>query len=483
MGFNELWNELVVPPELVRFQSAGRRLVMNPEISSWCSPNEDQYAVLAALASGDNTPQTLDLDAADIERALAYLILHYIVYLPGREPKPALSVPTLKVAYYAITDGCNLRCPYCYASSEKALPGELNTAESIALVDQIADMGATTIVFTGGEPMMRRDLFDVVRHARSRGLRRNIITNGTLLRNATIAAEMAELFDMITISMDGATAETHEPTRGRGTFAKTVNALKLLNEQGVRPVINHVVGKNNVAAMEDFATFVAGFDVRMVRMMQQSELGRGKDDDAAFGWREYMQAHAFTWTHPAAKNLLPDGPTATKPCSVSGNCGMGGTEIYVNSLGNVYPCKLITSPLDIAGNVRAKPLAEIFENPVLAEMRQSTAVLGGSVHADCAKCYIRASCGGGCRAYHMAVSGSYSTNARSLCRQLRHQMVTSVWAAVGAGADLLVGDPEAYTPYLVSDGSIHPVYEDWKGQPQRELLPILATTSNARSEA
>ena len=101
-------------------------------------------------------------------------MLNWIAYLPGREPQVRAEEPPLKLVYYAITDGCNLRCPYCYASSEKPLPGELSTAESLDLVDQAAEMGATTMIFTGGEPMLRKDLFQIVEHALSRGLAANI---------------------------------------------------------------------------------------------------------------------------------------------------------------------------------------------------------------------------------------------------------------------------------------------------------------------
>ncbi|GAA1957368.1 StsB family radical SAM/SPASM domain sactipeptide maturase [Kitasatospora viridis] len=478
MGLIDSWDDFIVPPDLVRFHSEGRRLLVNPEISAWCTPDDVQYAVLAALVDRERGAGAAGISPRDVERSLAYLLLHYVIYLPGREPRPVMAAPGLKLVYYAITDGCNLRCPYCYASSEKALPGELDTAESMALMDEIADLGATTVIFTGGEPMMRRDLFSVVRHARSLGLRTNIITNATLVRDSAVAEEMSEIFDLVTVSMDGSTEESHERTRGRGTFRKTLHALKLLNEHGVRPVINHVVGKDNAATMEQFAEFASGFDIRMVRVMQQSALGRGKEDDATYGWQEYLAGHAFTWTHPAAKHLLPEGPKAAKPCSVKGNCGMGGVEIYVNSLGNVYPCKLITAPLDIAGNVRTQKLAEIFADPVLAEMRESSAVLGGSVHTDCAECYIRAACGGGCRAYHMADSGSYRRNSRQLCRQLRHQMISSIWAAVGAGPRTLVEDPDAFSPYLVRTGELHPVHEDWKAElTVRKSLPLVATRS------
>ena len=80
---------------------------------------------------------------------------------------------------------------------------------------------------------------------------------------------------------------------------------------------------------------------------------------------------------------------------------MGGTEIYVNSSGDVYPCKLVTGAAQRAGNIRRASLSELYGSPVLASMREST-VFHGQNLSDCRSCYIRGACGGGCRAYHMA---------------------------------------------------------------------------------
>lgn len=347
------------------------------------------------------------------------------------------------------------------------------------MVRQAAELGAKTLVLTGGEPMLRRDLLEIAAYARDLGLRVNMITNATLLRDAATAERIAELFDTVTVSMDGGTAEIHERTRGKGTFARTVAALRLLNAAGVHPIINHVVSENNVDHLADLAETLADITTRQVRLMHHSALGRGAHDGVSFEWTQYKTAHEFVWTSPLAKNLLPDGPIAAKPCSLRGNCGLGGTEIYVDSLGDVYPCKLITDAPHKAGNVRVSPLAEIYENPMMADLRASS-VLEQINLTDCSQCYIWGACGGGCRAYHMARSGDLKKNARSFCRVLRHQMVTSMWMSLGATRDTLVDAGDApFVPRLVHGGAVHPVYEDWQTQvippptAARRSLPLL----------
>jgi len=419
----------------------------------------DELEVLRRLANGEAF-----LDGTAAERTLARLVMGWVVYLPGKRPELRQADAPLKMVYYAITEGCNLRCPYCYASSEKPLPGELNTAESLDMVEQAAGLGAQLVVFTGGEPMMRRDLFDVAGRVVDLGMQANIITNATLIRTPERARQVARTFGTVTVSLDGGTAETHERTRGKGTFAKTVNALRMLNDEGVRPIINHVVTQENVDLVPDLAELLSDIDVARVRVMQHSNLGRGVTDSDHFGWAEYKRLHKFTWTDPRAHNLLPDGPTGTASCQTKINCGLGGTEIYVNSLGNVYPCKLVTEQEHLAGNLRRTPLRDIFASPMLADLR-SNAVFAGDNLTDCRKCYIRGACAGGCRAYHMAESGSLKRNSRALCRMLRHQMITSMWIGAGSGREtILDNEDEAMRPMMVATGDVHDVYEDWRAE-------------------
>ncbi|MEU1629520.1 StsB family radical SAM/SPASM domain sactipeptide maturase [Streptomyces sp. NPDC020096] len=473
MKLLDSWDDLVVPEDLVYFRYSGTRdrLVANPELATWCLLTEQEAGILAALSRRQGSERPA-VDAAVAERALAKLVLRWLVYLPGRRPEVRPPDPRLSLVYYAITDGCNLRCPYCYASSEKCLPGELSTKESLDLVDQIADMKVRVLIFTGGEPMLRKDLFQVAQHARDRGLAINVITNGTMIRTPEIARRISELFQTVTVSMDGGTAQIHERTRGKGTFTRTAKGLQLLNDAGVAPVINHVVTHDNVAALDAIADFVSGFRIQRVRMMYHSELGRAVTDDYDFGWQHFQQVQEFLWTSPAADKLLPDGPQASKPCSIKGNCGMGGTEIYVNSLGDVYPCKLVTESVHKAGNIRQHRLTELFASPVLADMRANS-VFNGENLKDCRRCYIRAACGGGCRAYHMAETGDINRNGRHLCRILRQSMVTNWWLSVGVTkAQLNRFQEEMMHPYLVSDDSTHPVYEDWRTAGRR-ILPIV----------
>jgi radical SAM protein with 4Fe4S-binding SPASM domain len=447
-----------VPGDLTYFVHDEDHLVINPEVGARCVLTPREFQVLTAL-----TEPAAPLDeTVETERTLAKLILNWIVYFNGNKPLVKVGETPLNMAYYAITDGCNLRCPYCYASSEKCLPGELTTEQSLDLVSQIAAFGTKTIVFTGGEPMLRKDLFQIVQHARDSGLKCNIITNATMIRTAAQAQRFAELFTLVTVSVDGGTAETHDRTRGKGAFEKTRKALKLLNAAGVVPAINHIVTSDNIDELESFATFMNGIEVHSIRLMNHNDLGRGAGDDYDFGWQDHLRVQQLVWTSPIAGKLRVDGPRPASPCSVKGNCGMGGNEIYINSLGDIYPCKLVTGQAEHAGNIKIQPLTEIFASPVLSAMRRST-VFGGEFHSDCEKCYIKANCGGGCRAAHMSESGDLRRNSRHMCRILRHGVVTQLWQETGVTrAQLAEQDQEMTVPRLVAGGAVHAAFDQWK---------------------
>lgn len=473
-----------VPQDLTYFVHDDDYLVVNPQAGARCLLSAREFGILETLARCQSRGEPAPLEETDeTERTLAKLILNWIVYFNGHMPRIKISEPALRVVYYAITDGCNLRCPYCYASSEKCLPGELTTEESLDLVTQVAGLGAKQIVFTGGEPMLRKDLFTVAEHAKALGLTPAIITNATMIRTPEQAKRFAELFATVTVSVDGGTAATHDRTRGKGSFEKTYRALHLLNDVGVTPQINHIVTSDNIDELESFAEFIAGVKVHSVRLMDHNDLGRGAKDDYDFGWRDHLRVQELIWTSPVAGQLRPDGPRPLTPCSVKGNCGLGGNEIYVNSLGEVYPCKLITGQSQLAGSVKKQSLSEIFDNPLLGEMRRST-VFGGEYHEDCEKCYIKASCGGGCRAYHMSESGDLRRNSRHLCRILRHGIVTQLWQEAGISrAELAAKNQEMTTPRLIASGAVHPVFDDWKTYVRAprgaykvgELIPITPT--------
>src|SRR5574341_2694955 len=136
---------------------------------------------------------------------------------------------------WEVTRACALSCLHCRAVAQpKPDPRELNTEEAIRVVDQIREVGDPILVVTGGDPLMRRDVFDLMSYAVSKGLRTSLTPSATALANAKNLAKVRDTGVLrLAVSLDGPTAESHDAFRGfRGTFARTMGIMRDARDVG-----------------------------------------------------------------------------------------------------------------------------------------------------------------------------------------------------------------------------------------------------------
>ncbi|HEY4670006.1 MAG TPA: radical SAM protein [Tepidiformaceae bacterium] len=152
------------------------------------------------------------------------------------------------VVVWNMTRQCNLFCMHCYATASKnPMPGELTTDEGYRLIDQLADFEVPSILFSGGEPLMRQDLFELADYARQVGLRTVLSTNGTLIDGETAARIKETGFSYVGISLDGLEG-THDKVRGKkGAFQSSIEAIRHLRASGVRTGLRYTVHAKNLA--------------------------------------------------------------------------------------------------------------------------------------------------------------------------------------------------------------------------------------------
>jgi len=174
--------------------------------------------------------------------------------LTGKVPSHLLhfSADKKPVVVWNVTQRCNLFCMHCYASSRnREYTGELTTDEGLRLLDDLAQFGAPTLLFSGGEPTTRLDLFELVSHASASGLRCVLSTNGTLI-TAEAADKIAESgFTYVGVSLDGI-GEVHDRIRGkRGAFKEALRGLRLCRDRGVRVGLRFTVHRKNMDQLPD----------------------------------------------------------------------------------------------------------------------------------------------------------------------------------------------------------------------------------------
>jgi MoaA/NifB/PqqE/SkfB family radical SAM enzyme len=154
--------------------------------------------------------------------------------------------PQATIAVWNITNVCNLKCKHCYANSEARDEGELTTEEALRVVDELRELGVKILIFSGGEPLLREDIYDICGHAARKGLVVLVSSNGTTINDDDILQIKRAGIRYVGISIDGS-RRTHDNFRGvTGSFDKAVEALKMLKAGNVRTGVRFTVVKYNL---------------------------------------------------------------------------------------------------------------------------------------------------------------------------------------------------------------------------------------------
>ncbi len=182
------------------------------------------------------------------------------------------------VVVWNATRRCNLKCVHCYARSEDIdYGGELSFEEGKALIDDLAQFGSPVLLFSGGEPLVRRNILDLIRYAVGRGMRAVISTNGTLITRH-LAEELREIgLSYVGISLDGL-EKTHDSFRGvSGTFARVMSAIANCQEFGLKVGLRFTINKRNYTEIPGIFELVEELNIPRICFYHLVYAGRGSD--------------------------------------------------------------------------------------------------------------------------------------------------------------------------------------------------------------
>jgi mycofactocin radical SAM maturase len=296
---------------------------------------------------------------------------------------------------WEITYACNLRCVHCLSSSGRRQPAELTIAEAKRLIDEWAAMKVFYINVGGGEPMIRKDFYELMDYALDCGIGVKFSTNGLLIDDAAAAWIAARDYLDVQISLDGATAETNDPVRGVDSYAGARRAMERLAQHQVPFKINATVTRHNVADIEALAELAQGYSAEL-RLTRLRPTGRGSQvwEDLRPTPTQNRQLYQWLLAHPE----VPTGDSFFhlsaygQPLEGLNLCGAGRIVCCVDPVGEVYACPFLLAPEFSAGNVRQPGgFAEIWRTaPLFAQLRDWQ--VGGS----CQTCHAYAKCHGGC---------------------------------------------------------------------------------------
>ena len=343
-------------------------------------------------------------------------IIRGLAYFGVRKPFTP-GAPFLIV--WDVTYACNLKCKHCYASAGKPLVDELTTEEALKVVDILSEAGVVAIAFSGGEPLMRKDLYELIDRAKEYEMQVSIATNGTLLTRDRARELKKHKVDFIQVSLDG-TKEIHEKFRGvPGIYGKTIEGIKNSVDVGITTCISMTATKLNYRYVPAVMDLAEKLGVQYFMLYNFIPTGRGESVlDLTPGEREEILKLLWRRLNESRVNFLSTAPyyariaLQNKKCYLAthfynvelsgrlttladfiGGCGAGRFYMGLKPNGDMQPCVFLPVKL---GNIKQFSSGDEYlefwrKNRLLEKLRNKELI------EICGECPYRYVCGG-CRA-------------------------------------------------------------------------------------
>jgi heme d1 biosynthesis radical SAM protein NirJ len=349
--------------------------------------------------------------------------------------EPSLVTPTRKplgpVVIWNLVRRCNLTCKHCYSiSGDVDFPNELSTADVFRVMDDLKAFGVPVLILSGGEPLLRKDIFEITARAKAMRFYVGLSSNGTLI-DGTIADRIAGAgYDYVGISLDGI-GETHDYFRRKaGAYRAALDGLRLLRDRGVKVGVRFTMTSDNAEELPALLDLVETERFSKFYLSHLVYAGRGnknRGDDATWaatraamdllidrGWdwaragrdieivtgnNDADAVYLLKW---AAWNVPARVPHLRARLAQWGGNSSGVNVANIDNLGNVHPDTMWWHYS--LGNVKQRPFSQIWtdlSDPIMAGLKRKPRAIGGR----CASCHYFDVCGGNTRVRAMRVSG------------------------------------------------------------------------------
>ncbi|OGQ95239.1 MAG: radical SAM/SPASM domain-containing protein [Deltaproteobacteria bacterium RIFOXYD12_FULL_57_12] len=328
---------------------------------------------------------------------------------------------------WEITRRCNLGCVHCRSSSQLEATGhpDFSFSEATRVLDDISSYAKPVVVLSGGEPLLRRDVFDIARYGTDRGLRMCLATNGTLVTGDICEKIKTAGIRMVSLSLDGSTPEIHDNFRNQpGAFTGTIQAATLFKQHGIPFLINSSFTVRNRADIPNIYKLAKELGATAWYMFMIVPTGRGHDImdeliprdvyEEILEWHYRMEKeedellvrptcapHYYRIILQKSKEDKEKFKRRSLKFSTGGakGCLAGQLICLIDVDGEVLPCSYFPKA---AGNIRQQTFKDIWENsPLFRELRDFKSYKGS-----CGRCEYLNVCGG-CRARAYAMTGDY----------------------------------------------------------------------------
>ena len=359
--------------------------------------------------------------------------LHALASGRSVAPRPrSVMLGSGPVVIWNLIRRCNLACKHCYATSADIdFAGELSTGEVFTVMDDLRSFGVSVLILSGGEPLLRPDIFEISARAKSMGFYVGLSSNGTLITENNISDIAAIGYDYVGVSLDGM-RDTHDCFRRKqGAFDESIRGIRLCHDSGIKVGLRFTLTRDNAAELPDLLQLMRDEDIDKFYLSHLNYAGRGNRNrssdlhhrmtraamDLLFEtcWQDVkngVQREFVTGNNDAdgvyllqwADKHIPEHvETLRKQLLRWGGNSSGVNIANIDNLGTVHPD---TMWWDYSiGNVRQRPFSEIWQDtsdPLMAGLKASRRPLEGR----CAKCQHLAICGGNSRTRAWQLTGN-----------------------------------------------------------------------------
>ena len=332
------------------------------------------------------------------------------------------------IAIWNFTNRCNLTCRHCYSYADPNSQDFLSTQTILNTIPELLKAGIKFVIFSGGEPLIRKDIFEIAKAMREAGIITYLSTNGLYISEKNVKP-IIETFNYIGISIDGI-GEVHDDFRGlEGAFNRSIEAIKLIQANGGSAGIRFTITKETQSSFYDIFDLAEKINVNKIYISHLVYSGRGLDNlkidiskerrrefvefiiDKAFEYYESgkdidivtgnMEMDSIIFIEKFAQKYPELRGDLVEKLKKWGGNSAGRNLVNINHLGDVKPDPFF--PL-VIGNITQKPFSEIWQNSadeVLSGLRKFPRELGGH----CQDCGVIEICNGGSRSRGWAISG------------------------------------------------------------------------------
>jgi len=238
----------------------------------------------------------------------------------------------IKTCHWEITRRCNLNCLHCISSVGNRRK-ELDKESALKVIDILKDWGCEEINFTGGEPLFRQNIFDILEKAKQNKIKVNLLSNGTLINSRNVK-QIKNYVDEIGISLDGASSEINDAIRGDGSFKKIVNAISLVKKHKIPTSLYITICKLNINDFENILRLTKFLNINNVRANEITLRGRAFRNKKILGFNKSDKSNLEKYLLDILKKIS----CQDKDFLFDDSCEIDAKNIFISPSGYIYPC-------------------------------------------------------------------------------------------------------------------------------------------------